>query len=152
MRDTRWFTYHCIGLGWLLAGALAYAQPHGTHAQLGDAPAHRLSCDVTYAGHTQTVVAVVTREPYQVKAQSIGGRFLFKAMQVQTHAHTQRLSVYVYRQDGPQAVLIQHVQRQPPYPVPPPRGRVDLWGEQRLYSGELERELIYTCHLADDAP
>ena len=133
----------------LIGLCLALAGPTG---QANNTQAHRMSCDVTYAGLTHTLAAVVTREPYQVKAQSIGGRFLFKAMQVQTHAQTQRLSVYVYRQDGPQAVLIQQVQRQPPYPEPPPKGRVDLWGEQRLYSGELERELIYSCHLADDTP
>lgn len=111
-----------------------------------------LSCAVTYAGHTQHIVVRPTTEPYREASIGIKQRFRFKALQVQGEGVTPRIGIYVYFETPQHPQLIQHVLIQPPYPKAPKGSRVDLLGEQRLYAGPLERELIYRCFLDHDTP
>ena len=130
------------------AACAALCLSFGAHAD----EVHPIFCEVTYAGQTQRIEVLPTTEPYRVKPQSVGDRFLFKALHARVHPQTERLSIYVYRQDSQNAVLIQHIDRLPPFPAPPVGGHVDLFGEQHLYSGELERELIYQCRIMGRQP
>ncbi|MBU3646730.1 MAG: hypothetical protein FGM56_01445 [Limnohabitans sp.] len=111
-----------------------------------------LSCEVTYAGQTQLISVAPTRSPYDQAAVAISNRFRFKAVHVQGEDVTPRIGIYVYLETERQPLLIQHVLLQPPYPQAPMGSRVDLLGEQRLYAGPLERELIYRCFLGQGTP
>ena len=112
----------------------------------------RLSCEVTYAGETQHIAIAPTQDPYSQASVNIRNRFRFKAVHVQGGDATPRIGIYVYLETAQQPLLIQHVLVQPPYPEAPSAKRVNLFGEQRLYAGRLERELIYRCFLGQDAP
>ena len=111
-----------------------------------------LHCDVTYAGQTQRIAVTRTDDAYTVPSVAIGGRFRFKALQVQGALAQPRVDLYVYRQDEDRAVLIQHVAWSAPLPEPPIGATVDWTGKQHLYSGPLERELIYQCFAQRPAP
>jgi len=115
------------------------------------AAAH-LQCQVTYAGATETVIATPSDNPYTAAAVDIAGRFRFKPVLVGQGAQLQHLSIYVYLQTQRQPVLIQQAKYLPPYPHPGPDGRIALTGEQRLYAGPMERELIYQCTLLGATP
>ena len=129
---------------WALASFHAVAEP------LSDPS--RLSCDVTYAGETQHIAIAHTQDPYNQASVRIRNRFRFKAVHVQGGDATPRIGIYVYLETPQQPMLIQHVLVQPPYPATQDSKRVDLVGEQRLYAGALERELIYRCFLEKAAP
>ena len=111
-----------------------------------------LQCQVTYAGTTETVVAMPTEDPYRVAGVDIAGRFRYKPVLGGQGAQLGHLSIYVYWQTQRQPVLIQQAKYWPPYPSPGPDGRVALTGEQRLYAGPMERELVYQCALMEVAP
>lgn len=108
--------------------------------------AHALRCEVTYAGKTHHLEVPPTQDPYSVESVSIDDRFYFKGVHVQGPGSEPRIAIYVYREGQTQAVLIQQVLLKPPYPRST-TGPADLFGEQRLYAGKLERELIYRCSL-----
>ena len=126
-----------------LAAALLLPAVCGTTA--ATAATDAMHCWVTYAGHTQRIPIPITDSPYTVEAVEIGERFRFKALHVKGPDRVERIDIYVYRLDESNAVLIQHAQRTPPWPVAANGRRVDLVGEQHLYSGPLERELSYQC-------
>ena len=118
------------------------------------ADAH-LHCQVSYAGSTQTVLATPTDDPYRVAAVDIAGRFRFKPVlvrQAEQLGQVRYVNIYVYLQTERQPVLLQQAKYLPPYPPPGPDGRIALTGEQRLYAGPMERELIYQCELMAVAP
>ncbi len=113
-----------------------------------------LRCDLTYAGATQSIEASPVNDPYTVPSVDIGGRFRFKAVMVGNTSQLERIVLYAYfnaRTDtGHQPQLIQQVKYLPPFktsatPYP-------LTGEQRLYAGTAERELIYSCTLEGVQP
>jgi hypothetical protein len=115
-----------------------------------------LRCNVTYAGASQWVEATPVTDPYPVPSVDIGGRFRFKAVMVGNTAKLDRIVIYAYfnaRTDavtGVQPMLIQQVKYLPPFEassIPYP-----LTGEQRLYAGTAERELIYSCTLEGVQP
>ncbi|MEY3612059.1 MAG: hypothetical protein RJB14_1781 [Pseudomonadota bacterium] len=109
-----------------------------------------LTCQVTYAGTTQTVLAPVVTDPYPVPSVDIGGRFRFKAVLVGDAGQVSRILLYAYQEATPHPVLIHQAKYLPPYPR-----SVEPWpitGQQRLYAGPLERELIYSCSLAGLTP
>ncbi len=116
------------------------------------ATACQLSCDVTYAGATQHIAICPTQEPYQIAAIHIGERFQFKGIHVKEGHLSPRIGIYVYLDTQPSPLLLQHVVIRPPYPAVPAGASVDLLGEQHLYAGPLERELIYRCTLSQDTP
>jgi hypothetical protein len=113
--------------------------------------APRLECLVTYAGLTRTVVASPVADPYPVPSVDIGGRFRFKAVMVGSAAQVERIALYAYRTDDlPQPLLIHEAKYLPPWPrFDPPWA---FTGQQHLYAGPAERELMYACTLQGVAP
>jgi len=132
----------------VLAGLLGLAASHSVLA------APLLRCNVTYAGASQWVEATPVTDPYSVPSVDIGGRFRFKAVMVGSSAQLDRIVLYAYfnahTDAGTQPMLIQQVKYLPPFKAaatPTP-----LTGEQRLYAGPAERELIYSCTLEGVQP
>jgi len=111
-------------------------------------PAAQLQCQVTYAGSTRTVLADPVLDPYPVPSVDIGGRFRFKPIVVGTPQRVDRVLIYAYLVDGAQALPIHQAKFLPPFA---PTGQ-PLTGQQHLYAGPLERELIYSCSLIGGAP
>lgn len=104
-----------------------------------------LRCQVTYAGTTQEIQAAPVADPYPVASVDIGGRFRFKAVMVGSAAQVDHIALYAYLDTARQPVLLQQAIYQPPFaataqPYP-------LTGEQHLYGGPAERELMYHCTL-----
>lgn len=116
---------------------------------LSASAAPQLQCQITYAGVTRTVLAQPVQDPYPVTSVDIGRRFRFKPVVVGTSEQIDRVLIYVYLTDGPHPMLIQQARYLPPFPVP---GQGSLTGDQRLYAGALERELIYDCSLQGLSP
>lgn len=109
-----------------------------------------LRCNVTYAGTSQLIEAMPVTDPYPVPSVDIGGRFRFKAVMVASMSPLDRIVLYTYLDAGAQPTLIQQAKYLPPFhtsaaPYP-------LTGEQHLYAGPLERELIYNCTLEGVEP
>lgn len=121
----------CTGAAWALHG-FACAAP-------------LLRCDVTYAGATHTVQARPVTDPYPVPSVDIGGRFRFKAVMVGDAARVERILIYAYLDTARQPVLVQQAKYLPPFQVTD--APYPLTGEQHLYAGPVERELIYHCTL-----
>lgn len=114
-----------------LAGA-AFAQP-------------LVTCQVTYAGATQTVLARPVADPYPVPSVDMGGRFAFKAVLVGDAQKVARIVLYAYMDADPHPVLIHQAKYLPPFPR-----AVEPWaftGQHHVYGGPQERELIYSCTL-----
>lgn len=111
-----------------------------------------LRCEVTYAGATQAVLAWPVQDPYAVPSVDIRGRFLFKAVVVGRPAAIERINLYVYQHTGAQPVLLQHAKYLPPFARSGAGGPVSLTGQQHVYAGPMERELIYHCTLEGGAP
>jgi hypothetical protein len=139
--------YPCIK-ALVLLGLAGFFSSHSVLA------APLLRCDLTYAGDTQSIEATPVTDPYQVPSVDIGGRFRFKAVMVGSAAQLDRIVLYAYfdadADAGTQPMLIQQVKYFPPFkasttPYP-------LTGEQRLYAGAAERELIYSCTLEGVQP
>lgn len=116
-----------------------------------------LVCEVSYGGQTQHITAQPVTDPYPVPSVDIAGRFRFKPVLVVGEGDgvrhgVRRVLVYVYRQAGEQAVLIQQGKYLPPFALSDASGVQPLTGRQYLYAGELERELIYQCSLQGVGP
>jgi hypothetical protein len=134
-----------------LAGLLGLASLFSPHSALAEP---LLRCNVTYAGTTQSIEATPVTDPYSVPSVDIGGRFRFKAVMVGNTAQLDRIVLHAYfnahTATGVQPTLIQQVKYLSPFiasaaPYP-------LSGEQRLYAGAAERELIYSCTLEGVQP
>lgn len=111
----------------------------------------RLLCQVNYAGNNRTVVAKPVADVYAVPSVDIGGRFRFKAVMAGSGAQVDRIALYAYRTDDlPQPLLIHQAKYLPPFARS--SQPLALTGEQRLYAGPLERELIYSCTLEGLTP
>jgi hypothetical protein len=107
-----------------------------------------LRCQVSYAGTTHTIEATPVANPYPVPSVDIGGRFRFKAVMVGSAERVDYIKLYAYLDARRQPILIQEAKYLPPYPpAAPPATAVLLTGEQHLYAGAVERELIYRCTL-----
>ena len=113
-----------------------------------------LRCNVTYAGASQSIEASPVTDPYPVPSIDIAGRFRFKAVMVGSATQLDRIVLYAYfntrTESGTQPMLIQQLKYLPPFktsatPYP-------LTGEQRLYAGSAERELMYSCTLEGVQP
>jgi hypothetical protein len=125
--------------------ALAFA---GMALNFSAGAAPLLRCQVTYAGTTQTIEATPVADPYPVPSVDIGGRFRFKAVMVGSAQRVDYIKLYAYLETRRQPVLVQAAKYLPPYPpAVPPATAVLLTGEQYLYAGAVERELIYRCTL-----
>ena len=104
-----------------------------------------LLCQVTYAGTTHPVQARVVQDPYSVPSVEIGGRFLFKPVIVGRGQRIDYIKLYAYLDAKRQPVLLQEAKYLPPFKAS--AAPYLLTGEQRLYGGPVERELIYSCTL-----
>ena len=112
----------------------------------------QLRCDLTYAGATQTVVAEPVQDPYAVAAVDVRGRFRFKAVVVGEGDRVDRIGLYAYQNTPSQPVLIQHARYLAPFQWPHGAEALPLTGQQHLYAGPMERELIYSCALHRSLP
>lgn len=119
---------------------------------LGSAFAHAspvLRCAVTYAGSTHVIETHALADPYPVASVDIAGRFRFKAVMVGQAERIDYIKLYTYLETPRQPLLIHQATFRPPFTVPSaPHG---LTGEQRVYGGAKERELIYRCTLQEVA-
>ena len=129
--------------GWLLVLGLWASQAGAALA---------LRCDLTYAGATQTVWAEPVQDVYAVPSVDVRGRFRFKAVLVGTGEQIERIHLYAYQNTPAQPVLLQLARYLPPYPWPAEGGPLALTGQQHLYAGPMERELIYSCFLHRERP
>lgn len=127
------------------AGALCAATLSLAHAE-GAA----LRCLVTYAGATQEVRAQPMPDPYDARRVDIGGRFWFKPVLVGQGVRVDYIALYAYEDTRHGPVLIQQAKYLPPFPATPTP--LPLTGEQHLYAGPVERELIYHCTLEGHQP
>lgn len=109
-----------------------------------------LHCEVTYAGATQVVHAVPVADPYEVAPVDIAERFLFKVVMTATRGRLDHVLIYTYLQQEPRPVLLQQAKYFAPFK--PRRLPVLLTGEQHIYGGPIERELIYRCWLGGIQP
>ena len=121
-----------MGVGWVGAGHAA---------------ATELRCDVTYAGVAHPVVARPVQDPYGQAPVDIADRFLFKPVVVGTDRAIERINLYVYLSTRSQPVLVQQAKYLPPFQWPVDGSPLVLTGQQHLYAGPMERELIYGCTL-----
>jgi hypothetical protein len=109
-----------------------------------------LHCDVTYAGNTQAIETGPVADPYPVASVDIGGRFWFKAVMVGEGSRVDYVKLYAYLDTTSQPLLIQEAKYLPPFAAT--TSSASLTGEQHLYAGHLERELIYNCSLQEVQP
>lgn len=109
-----------------------------------------LHCQLSYAGTTHGVEARPVADPYPVPSVDIGGRFRFKAVMVGDAAHIDYIKLYAYLDTRRQPILIQEATYLPPFPASATPTR--LTGEQHLYGGPVERELVYSCTLEGVSP
>jgi len=109
-----------------------------------------LRCEVAYAGTTHVIEARPVADPYPVPSVDIGGRFRFKAVMVGNAATVERILLYAYLDAKRQPILVQQAKYLPPYTVSATPYR--LTGEQHLYAGVVERELMYSCTLEGIQP
>ncbi|MCE2677379.1 MAG: hypothetical protein LW632_04465 [Burkholderiaceae bacterium] len=109
-----------------------------------------LHCEVTYAGATQVVHAVPVADPYEVAPVDIAERFLFKVVMTATRGRLDHVLIHTYLQQEPRPVLLQQAKYFAPFK--PRRQPVLLTGEQHIYGGPIERELIYRCWLGGIQP
>ena len=110
----------------------------------------QLRCEVTYAGQTEVFTAQPVSDPYTVQAVSVGERFFFKMVMVNRNAQLDRIMLYAYLDQEPRPVMVQASQYSAPFRVT--AQPYLLTGEQRLYAGPVERELIYRCWLGGVKP
>jgi len=143
---------HPIFRSFLLASVLVLTTAKALPCPTTSTDDIQLTCHVSYAGATQKISICPTHEPYSHESISIGNRFRFKAIHVKNEKLSPRIGIYVYVEDKQQPLLIQHVQIRAPVPEPQNGDLIDLIGEQRLYAGPLERELIYRCVAGKNVP
>lgn len=122
----------------LFGGALVSSNAHASPL---------LRCDVTYAGSTHVIETRTVSDPYPVASVDIAGRFRFKAVMVGQGAHVDYIKLYTYLETPRQPVLIHQATYRPPFMTT--RVPDGLTGEQRVYGGAKERELLYRCTLQE---
>jgi hypothetical protein len=130
---------HC----WLLAlsGSLVHGAAVATPL---------LRCELTYAGSSQTLEAQPGQDPYTVPSVEVGGRFRFKAVVVGTPVQVDYIKLYAYLETSRQPILVQQATYLPPFQAT--SAPYALTGEQRIYAGPAERELLYSCTLQGVRP
>lgn len=110
----------------------------------------QLRCEVTYAGATHILTAQPVSDPYSVQAVDIGGRFFFKVVMVGRAAKLDHVLIYVHFNQEPRPVIVQESKYLPPFRIS--KKPYVLTGEQHVYAGPIERELIYRCWLEGVQP
>ena len=138
MRPNRPFSiaHFCLAV-FLFAGVAAHAAP-------------LLRCEVTYAGSTQVIETRPAADAYGVKPVDIAGRFLFKVVMSAPKGKLNYVLIYTYLQQEPRPLLLQQAKYFAP--VKQSTRPFLLTGEQHIYGGPIERELIYRCDLQGVKP
>ena len=109
-----------------------------------------LQCDVSYAGTTYKLNAKPALDVYTVQPIEIGGRFFFKMILTETDRKLDQVLIYVYLDQKPRPILLQQAKYKGPFS--PSLDSTPLTGQQHLYGGPVERELIYSCSLSTSTP
>ncbi len=109
-----------------------------------------LRCTVAYAGSSQTIESHPVADPYPVASMDIGGRFRFKAVMVGGVADVDYIKLYTYLDTRKQPILVHEANYLPPFNAT--SKPYSLTGEQRVYAGPVERELLYNCTLEGVKP
>lgn len=109
-----------------------------------------LQCEVSYAGATYKLNAKPTLDVYTVQPIEIGGRFFFKMILTETDRKLDQVLIYVYLDQKPRPILLQQAKYKGPFS--PSLDSTPLTGQQHLYGGPVERELIYSCSLSTSTP
>jgi hypothetical protein len=68
----------------------------------------------------------------------------------ETNSKLEHVLIYAYLDQQPRPTLLQQVKYAGPFPNSPKP--YALTGEQRVYGGPVERELIYSCWLSTVSP
>jgi hypothetical protein len=89
-------------------------------------------------------------DPYPVASVDIGGRFRFKAVMVGGDAQLDYIKLYAYLDASRQPLLVQEAIYRPPFKAT--SAPYPLTGEQHLFAGPVERELLYSCTLEGVQP
>ena len=126
----------CVAV-FFFAGVAAHAAP-------------LLRCEVSYAGTTQVIETKPIADAYEVKPIDIAGRFLFKVVMSAPKGQLNYVLIYTYLQQEPRPLLLQQAK----YFAPLRQSKRPylLTGEQHIYGGPIERELIYRCDLKGVKP
>jgi hypothetical protein len=100
-----------------------------------------LHCDLKQSLTVVSADFPLVADPYVVSTVDVDGLFRFKAVVFGATGQVEYVKFYTYYQTERQAVLLHEVK------YSPPPGAAASWqfGEQRVYSPELGRELIATC-------
>lgn len=106
-----------------------------------------LHCRLTAGGQIHDLVATPVADPYGVKAVPVGDSFRFRAVVVGDERQVDYVKLYAYRLRGKSTVLLHQATFRAPS-----LGTPSLTGEQTVVEPELERELRYTCALAERGP
>jgi hypothetical protein len=109
-----------------------------------------LKCDVSYAGLKHSVKVSPVVDPYTVEGRDILGRFIFKPVLLETQGKLSHVLIYVYLQQEPRPLILQQAKYVGPFAEK--SGAYSLTGEQHVYGGPIERELIYNCWLEGVVP
>lgn len=109
-----------------------------------------LRCEVTYAGLTHEIVAHPVANPYLVKPVDIAERFSFKVVMASRKKKLEHVLIYTYLNQDTRPLLVQQVKYTRPFQTLP--NPYLLTGEQHVYAGPIERELIYRCWLGGSQP
>lgn len=117
---------------------------------LGVFAAPLLRCTVAYAGSSQIIESHPVVDPYPIASIDIGGRFRFKAVMVGTATQVDYIKLYTYLDTRKQPILVHEANYQPPFQAT--LAPYSLTGEQRIYAGPVERELLYGCTLEGVQP
>jgi hypothetical protein len=104
-----------------------------------------LHCQVAYAGTTHAILAHPVSDPYLVEAVDIGGRFRFKAVMVGTKEKIDYIKLYSYLETSRQPIMLHESKYLPPFKTS--TAATPFTGEQHLYGGPVERELMIRCWL-----
>src|SRR3954469_1615167 len=72
-------------------------------------------CTCVYGGVEQRLTFPATREPYEVKAVDVAGRFRFKAIYLREPRRAASVNVYAYHQAEDRDVLLQEGKYLPPF-------------------------------------
>ncbi len=116
--------------------------------EAAEPPAPHLQCELQASNEQHTLTFHPTTDPYRAAATPIDRSFRFKAVLEAEDGRATSVRLYVYAQSPRQYVLLHMAEYKHPTP-----SRTSLTGDQRVYSSDMGRELLYHCTLLkDDAP
>lgn len=109
-----------------------------------------LRCEVSYAGSTHVIETHPVTDPYPVPSVDIGGRFWFKPVMVGSASQVAYVKLYTYLDTRTQPLLVHEAIHLPPFPTT--TTPFPLTGQQHVFAGPVERELMYSCTLQGVQP